>query len=152
MRVEKKVYRWIALLLLCAGVGPAGWMQAADGQTVTVEAMLIHASDRPAALDARMDRVEYRLRRIFQFEHYGLLNIIQSAMTLPSQARLDIGHGYVLNIDASQRDGRVRAQVEWYQGSTRLLSTSVQQRRNVPAILGGPPHDGGTLILVLEFR
>ena len=152
MRAEQILHRWIAVLLLCGGLGPVGWLHQAGAQTVTVEAMLIHASDRPAALDARMDRVEYRLRRIFQFEHYGLLNKTQSLMTLPSQTRIDIGHGYVLRIDASQRDGRVRAQVDWYQGNTRLLSTSVQQRRNVPAILGGPPYQEGTLILVLEFR
>ncbi len=143
--------RWLALWL---GLGL--WLPlvgVANGQTpVNVDALLIHASDRPAALDARLDRVEYRLRRIFQFEHYALLNNTQSLLTLPSQTRLDLGHGYTLHINAAPRNGRVRAEVQWYQGRTRLLSTSVAQRRGVPAILGGPAYQGGTLILVLEFN
>jgi len=136
---------WVAIGLLAFGT-------AASAQTVTLEAILIHASDRPAALDTRLDRIEYRLRRIFQFEHYGFLNETRTLITLPSQTRVDIGHGYALDINASSRDGRVRAEIQWYRGNQRMMSTSVSQRRNVPAILGGPPHNGGTLILVLEFK
>jgi len=136
---------WFVIGLLSFGT-------AASAQTVTLEAMLIHASDRPAALDTRLDRIEYRLRRIFQFEHYGFLDETRTVITLPSQSRVDIGHGYALDINASSRDGRIRAEIRWYRGNQRIMSTSVSQRRGVPAILGGPPHDGGTLILVLEFK
>ncbi len=135
----------MAIALVCFATG-------VSAQTVTLEAMLIHASDRPAALDTRLDRIEYRLRRIFQFEHYGFLGETRTLITLPSQSRVDIGHGYALDINASSRDGRIRAEIQWYRGGQRMMSTSVSQRRGVPAILGGPPHDGGTLILVLEFK
>ena len=137
---------WFALAL---GLWAAG---SAYGQTVTVEAMLIHASDRPAALDTRLDRVEFRLRRIFGFEHYGFMGEKRSVVTLPSQSRLDLGHGYTLRLNTASRDGRVQAEIEWFRGDERLLRTSVTQRRGVPSILGGPPHDEGTLILVLEFK
>lgn len=139
-------FRWlfaIAVLGLATGV---------SAQTVSLDAMLIHASDRPAALDTRLDRIEYRLRRIFQFEHYGFMSETRTLITLPSESRVDLGHGYVLRVNASSRDGRIRAEIQWYRGGERLMSTSISQRRGVPAILGGPPHDGGTLILILEFK
>lgn len=139
-------FRWIAIIWM------TGWLSVATGQTVTMETKLIHATDRPQALDTRLDDIEFRLRRIFQFEHYGFLGESRSIIILPSQTRVELGHGYRLNVQARSRDGRVAADIEWYRGTDRLLSTSVSQRRGVPAILGGPPHDGGTLILVLRFN
>ena len=139
--------RWIMAVVLCAVA-----FSSAPAQTVTLDAKLIHASDRPAALDTRLDRIEYRLRRIFQFEHYAFLHEQQLPLTLPSRTRLDIGHGYTIDVNASARNSRVRAELQWYRGGQRLMSTSIAQRRGVPAILGGPPHEGGVLILWLEFR
>lgn len=137
---------------LLIAIGLLACATGVSAQTVTLEAKLIHASDRPAALDTRLDAIEFRLRRIFQFEHYGFLNETRTLITLPSQTRVDIGNGYTLDVKASSRDGRIRAEIQWYRGSQRMMSTSVSQKRGVPAILGGPPHDGGTLILVLEFK
>lgn len=140
--------RRISIIMILLAL-TTGW---ASAQTVTMEAMLIHASDRPAALDYRLDKVEYRLRRIFGFEHYGFLGESRTLLTLPSQTTASLGHGYTLWVNAAGRDGRVRAEVQWRRGSEILLSTTVSQKRGVPAVLGGPPHDGGTLILVLEFK
>jgi hypothetical protein len=144
--------KWIILWLGCcvaALLGPV----AADAQTTAnLDALLIHASNQPKALDTRLDRIEYRLRRIFNFEHYGVLGHQQTLLTLPAQLQLDLGHGYRLQLDARSRDGRVQAQVVWMRGGERLLTTSVNQSRGTPAVLGGPPHDGGTLILVLTFE
>ncbi len=120
--------------------------------TVTLDMLLIHASDRPAALDTRLDRVEFRLRRIFGFEHYGFLQQQRTLMTLPTSTRLQLVTGHVVQIQAERRDGRIRAHIEWFEKRERLLATSITQRRGVPAILGGPPHDEGSLILVLEFE
>ncbi len=136
----------IMLALLALSVGSVA------AQTVTMEAMLIQASDRPQAMNQRLDKVEYRLRRVFQFEHYGFLGESRTALTLPSQTTVSLGHGYTLWVNATGRDGRVRAEIQWRRGSEVLLSTTVSQKRGVPAVLGGPPHDGGTLILVLEFK
>lgn len=136
---------WVGIALLTCTT-------AASAQTVSLDAMLIHASDRPAALDTRLDRIEYKLRRIFQFEHYAFMGETRTLINLPSQTRVDIGHGYTLDVSASSRDGRVRAEIQWYRGDERMMRTSIAQKRGVPAILGGPPHDGGVLILVVEFK
>jgi hypothetical protein len=140
--------RWCVWALLLIGFAP-DWAHA---QTVNLEAMLIHASNQSAAPDGRVSRVEPQLRRVFQFSHYRQIGSTRQTLGLPSQNRINLGHGYTLNLNTSDQGGRVRAEVEWYQGGTRLLSTSVTQQRGVPAILGGPPYQEGTLILILEFR
>jgi len=138
---------------LCAVVALLGWgIPVAHAETVSVDAMLIHASDRPAALDTRLDKIEYRLRRMFRFEHYGYMGGAQALLTLPSSTTLSLGHGYTLQIQATSSKGRVRADLEWKKGNQSLMKSTLAQSRGVPAILGGPPHDGGTLILILEFR
>lgn len=150
MRVDRLQggIKWTRALVLIGLLAATG----ATAQTVTFDAMLIHASDQPAALDTRLDRIEYKLRRIFQFEHYAFLEETQTILTLPAETRIDLGHGYTLRINAEPKGDRIRADIQWYRGDNRLLRTSVAQRRGVPSILGGPAHKDGTLILVLEFR
>ena len=143
---------WGSRIRLMAVCIIAGWASAGFGQAVTMQSRLIFATNQPQALDTRLDDIEYRLRRIFQFEHYGFLGQSSTIIHLPSQSRVDLGHGYHLEVDARSRDGRVAADIQWFRGRDRLISTSVRQRRGVPAVLGGPPHNGGTLILVLEFQ
>lgn len=138
--------------LIILGLTCLWWTGLAQAQPLNMETRLIHASDRPAALDTRLDAIEYRLRRIFQFEHYAFLGETRTLLNLPSQVRVDLGHGYHLQVRARDRGGRVQADIEWFRGAQRLINTSITQRQGVPAILGGPPHDGGTLILVVQFN
>lgn len=144
----RMVCGWVCVVL-CLAVGA---LDAAAQQTVTLDLLLIHASDQPAALDTRLDRVEFRLRRIFGFEHYGFMQQQRTVLTLPTQTRVPLVTGQVVQLRAEARNGRIRTHIEWYQDQERLLATSLTQRRGVPAILGGPPHAEGNLILVLEYE
>lgn len=140
---------FVALMLigaLWAGVE----LQASP--TVEVEAILVQASNQPGPVDRRLSGVEGQLRQVFQFQRYEVLGIRRQSMQLTQQIRLDLGHGYAVNVHTGPGNGRIRAQIEWFHGGRRLLSTSVNLVRGVPTILGGPPHGGGTLILVLQFR
>lgn len=141
---------WIVLSVLLL----SGWVggHRAEAQHVTLEAMLIQATDRPQAMDQRLDKIEYRLRRVFAFEHYGFMGESRTILSLPSETTVALGHGYSLRVNASAQDGRIRAQVQWIKGESILLNTSVTQKRGVPSILGGPPYNDGTLILVLQFN
>jgi hypothetical protein len=127
-------------------------MTAARADRVTIDAMLILASDDGAPLDHRLERVEYKLRRIFGFEYYRYMGEASAIIHLPGRARLDLGHGYSLNIEVSESDGKVRALVRWMRGDEELLATSVRMKKKTPAILGGPEHGNGTLIVTLTVR
>lgn len=146
--------RRIMLGALCSVLAVCGWsaMPAAAAQVVEVEAILVQASNQPGPGDRRLAGVENQLRQVFQFQRYEVLGVRRQTMRVTQQVRLDMGHGYAVNIHSSPGNGRIRAQIEWFHGGTRLLNTSINQAPGVPAILGGPPYGGGTLILVLQFR
>lgn len=134
----------VALLLAAGG--------SALAETVTIEAMRILASNDPAPLDRRLERVEYQLRPLFRFEHYRHLGDSSMSVNLPGTINLALGDGHFLAVSASSRDGRVRAEVRWMRGQESLLSTAVNLQRGKPVILGGVPEGDGKLIVTLTAR
>jgi hypothetical protein len=132
----------VACLLATAGVSRAGM--------VTIQATMILASNDPAPLDSRLDKVEYKLRRIFGFEYYRHYGEGTALLNLPGDSILELGHGFRLAISASgSRDDKIRTSVQWFRGDEMVLNTTVGMKRGVPVILGGISHGGGTLIVTL---
>ena len=124
---------------------------AAAAGTVTLHATLILANNEPAALDRRLDRISFQLRRMFRFEYYHFYGEGDAIVNLPGGTVVDLGHDNTLNIQASGGD-KIRAEVNWMNGGKSMLNTTVSLKRGAHVILGGPPHDGGTLIVTLEAQ
>lgn len=137
-----KKIAFIFMLMMLAGPG-----RALAG-SVTLDATLILADNNPAALDRRMDHVTFQLRRMFKFEYYHYYGGGQAIVGLPGSATIDLGHGNVLSVNATG-DGKVRAEVNWLSGGKSVLNTTVSLKRGAHVILGGIPHEGGTLIVTL---
>ena len=132
----------IACLLAGAAVSQA--------EPVTIQATLILASNDPAPMDSRLDRIEYKLRRIFGFEYYRHYGEGSTLLNLPGESTVELGHGFRIAISLSgSKDGKIRASVRWFRGDEIVLSTIVGMKRGVPVILGGISHEGGTLIVTL---
>jgi len=132
----------VACLLATAAVSRA--------EPVTIHATLILASNDPAPLDSRLDKVEYKLRRIFGFEYYRHYGEGSAVLNLPGQSTVDLGHGFRLSISASgSKDDKIRTSVQWFRRDEVVLNTTVGMNRGVPVILGGISHEGGTLIVTL---
>jgi hypothetical protein len=127
--------------------GAAAW--GAEHGPVTVRAVLIRASNEPAAQDARLENVEYKLRRIFGFEYYRFMGESSAALPAGGEATLDLGGGHRLRISMGDADGSVRAVVRWYRGDDLVLNTTVRAQRKTPVILGGASEGNGTLIITL---
>ena len=141
--------RVLGIVLLGLLLGPA----ASFGDRVTLQATLILASNDPAPMDHRLERVEYKLRRIFGFEYYTQYGEGSATVTVPADAVIQLGHGYRLAIRVKKGGkNKFRAQVRWLKGEKNLLSTSVAMKKGVPTVLGGPPHKGGNLIVTLVAK
>jgi hypothetical protein len=134
----------MAIALLAVLLAPA-----ARAETVSFQATLILASQDPAPLDPRLDRITYKLRRIFKFEYYRLLGEGEGSVALPGELSVAMGEGHRLQIRAEGKDGGTRAEVRWFKGDTPMLSTAATVKGDAPVILGGVPHEGGTLIVTL---
>ena len=143
-------FRMGAMLALAAGLWLAAGQPARAQQVVSIQAVMIHASDRPSAQDPRLDNIEYQLRRTFRFEYYKHIGEGSAAVNLPGATVLNLGGDFQLNLAASDAGkGRVRAAVQWMRGSDVVLNTTVVMTRGVPVVLGGISHEGGTLIVTL---
>jgi hypothetical protein len=119
-------------------------------EPATIQATLILASNDPAPLDSRLDKVEYKLRRIFGFEYYRHYGQGSAALNSGGQTSIDLGHGFRLSVSASDSKGdKIRTSVQWFRGDEMVLNTTVGMKRGVPVILGGISHEGGTLIVTL---
>ncbi len=126
--------------------------EAEAARPVTFKVILIEASDKPAPLDRRLDRVEYRLRRIFGFEHYRFLGEASQQTGLPATFRLSPGQGYTLDIEARRGSDGIRTKVVWRKGGQAILSTTLVLHKGNPSVLGGPRHNGGTIIVSLSVE
>jgi hypothetical protein len=141
--------RWQRSLLIVALCALATGVVAEE--TYTVKAVMILASDEPAPIDPRLERIEFRLRRIFKFEHYLHFGEASAVLTNSSSVTMDLGHGYQVEVTTSKRKKRVRTRVRWVKDDATLVDTSVFLKKNVPTILGGVPHEGGQLIIALTL-
>ena len=83
---------------------PAGHAAVSRAEPVTIQATLILASNDAAPLDSRLDKVEYKLRRIFGFEYYRHYGEGAAVLNLPGESTVELGHGFRLS------DFRVRLQ------------------------------------------
>lgn len=137
----------ISLLAIACLLSTAAGSRA---EPVTIQATLILASNDAAPLDSRLDKIEYKLRRIFGFEYYRHYGQGAAVLNLPGQSTVDLGHGFRLSISTdSSKDDKIRTSVQWYRGDEMVLNTTVGMKRGVPVILGGISHEGGTLIVTL---
>lgn len=143
--MRKRLMAGFGILLLSAACAVA--------ETVNLDAMLILASNDPAPLDRRLERVEHQLRPLFRFEYYRHLGSSSAAVALPGATKIALGDGHFLDVQASAaKDDKVRAQVRWFRGDEPLVNTVVNLRRGKPVILGGVPHGNGKLIVTLTTR
>jgi hypothetical protein len=147
--LERKINRAFKITLLAMAFLSAA-VALSQAEPVTIQATLILASNNPAPLDSRLDRVEYKLRRIFGFEYYRHYGEGSALLNLPGESTVELGHGFRLIISASgSKDDKIRASVQWFRGNEMVLNTTVGMKRGVPIILGGISHEGGTLIVAL---
>jgi hypothetical protein len=124
---------------------------SARGQegTVTLQVLMIQAQNESAPIDRRLEKVEYKLRRVFGFQFYRYVG--EGNISLPSRGQGEIslpdGHRLTLSLG-----GKGKAEVRWFRNEEPLLSTSVGLSREAPVVLGGVPANGGKLILVLTAQ
>lgn len=143
-----RAHKLLILTLLVLGLACV-FTARAESDAVTVRAVLIRASNEQAAQDPRLEKIEYKLRRIFGFEYYRFM--AESSVTLPAngEGALDLGSGHRLRLRLGDGRDNVRAEVRWFRGDDLVLNTTVRVARGTPVILGGVSDGPGTLIITL---
>jgi hypothetical protein len=111
---------------------------------------MIQAQNEGAPIDRRLERVEYKLRRVFGFQYYRYVGEGSLSLLAGGEGTVALPDGHRLRVRLARGGGR--AEVAWTRGDQALLSTAVGLARNAPIVLGGVPSNGGKLILVLTAQ
>ncbi|MBI3885413.1 MAG: hypothetical protein HY302_06755 [Opitutae bacterium] len=133
-----KTHRLLFPFVLLAAALSLAPTARAEGR-VSVEGILLTASDAKGPTDGRLAPYAPTLRRILRFESYRFVGDGAATMAVPGDGAASLGDGHELEISAERSDGRtVHAKVRWVAGGRTLMSTGLVLRPGVPAVLGGP--------------
>jgi len=125
----------LGLLVLALGFVPVS--RAAE--RVSVQGILISASNDHGASDRRLSAYEPTLRRILRFESYRFLGDDSASFGGAEKGHLSLGEGHELEITTEAGEGNaVKLRVHWSKGGRTLMNTGLVLRPGVPAVIGGP--------------
>ena len=119
-------------------------------QTVQVKIETILASNQSGEFDPRLQPLEKQLR-VLKYRSYRLLK--EETQNIPSQgnASFAIPGGRSLTVSPQEfRNEWVALKLRLQGGEKRLLDTTIRLANRGNFILGGPPHEGGVLVLSIS--
>jgi hypothetical protein len=119
-------------------------------QNVEVRIGAILASNQSDEFDARLKGLEKQLR-VLKYRSYRLLK--EESQNIPWQGNklFEIPGGRSLMVAPQEfQDNRIGLTVRQTDGKKPLLDTTVRIANKGNFILGGPPHEGGVLVLSIS--
>lgn len=130
----------------------SGSLDAAEKgpQAVQLNIGTILASNESDSFDPKLSKIKKQLE-VIKYRSYRLIK--EQSQKVPWQANVvfEIPGGRSLVIFPEQyRSNRLSLKVRLLEGEKPLLDTTVRIRNHGNFLLGGPPHEGGVLILSIS--
>lgn len=136
----KIIHRLTLLLAMLCGLTVTA--RAAD--RVSIQGILITASNESGQTDRRLAAYEPTLRKILRFESYRFLGDDRATLNVSDSGNLSLGDGHTLQVATESSDGKgIHVKVRWTANGRTLMSTGLVLRPGVPAVLGGPSTGSG---------
>jgi hypothetical protein len=103
-----------------------------------------------AEADERLRKILPRLRTLFRYTDYTTLDRQRAEVPLGTQQRFALPGARQLEVTPDQLQGQLlRMRVRLLRGEQPELRTIMSVAPGAPAVLGGPPHGDGVLIIIL---
>jgi RNA polymerase sigma-70 factor, ECF subfamily len=142
----------LAVLLVLAAV-----VAAHAQQVVRFGTRIVLASDEPPPSassrpepDERLESFLPKLRQLFRYKEYTSLERYRAEVAMGTTQRWPVPGDRRLEVTPqSLRSGVVSFSVRLTRGNVAELATNIQAQSGSPAVIGGPKHGGGTLIIIL---
>lgn len=145
------------LLLALAALLPA--LADADQKVVRFGARVVLAGDGPPPAgtptvppptEERVQRVLPRLKEMFRYREYTWLERHRAEVPVGTPQRWSVPGGRQLEVMPESVVGdAVRMRVKLMRGTMTELTANIQVASGQPAVIGGPPHADGALIIIL---
>jgi len=115
------------------GLAPAGTSGPADAQ-----------------MDERLKQIVPRLRKLFRYSDYAPLDHHQVDVAFGASKRLPVAGDRWLEVAPQDLQGKsVRMQVRLLSGEKAVMTSNIVAAPGAPAVVGGPRHGTGVLIIIL---
>jgi RNA polymerase sigma-70 factor (ECF subfamily) len=129
---------------------PPSSVPAAPGQRHLLPPATAPAPPPESEPDERLRRLLPRLKTLFRYTEYTTLDRQRAEVALGSQQRFVLPGARQLEVTPDQLQGQsVRMRVVLLRGDRPELRTSIVAAPGAPAVLGGPQHGDGVLIIIL---
>jgi hypothetical protein len=147
--VKPKIKALLFSFFLCAAALTA---QGADKsfQSVQITIKTISAGKQSSDFDARLASMEKQLKAL-NYRSYRLLKEETQTARWQGNANFEIPGGRVLTVRPQEvTNNQLGLRVQLKQGDKPQLETTVRMNNGGNFILGGPPHEGGVLVLSIS--
>jgi hypothetical protein len=140
------------LLFSLAFLALAGWLHAADSapQSVQVTVRSIWAGSKGDDFDPKLKGLEQQLKPL---KHRSYRALKDETQTIPWQGSkaFEVPGGRSLTVATQEfQNDRIGLKIRLAQGDKPLIDTTVKIANKGSIILGGPAHEGGSLILSIS--
>lgn len=107
-------------------------------------------SPEPPPPDERLERFLPKLRQIFRYQQYTSIERFRAEVPVGTTQRWIVPGERRLEVTPEGTAPQVvRLRVRLLRGSLTELATYIQSAPGSPAVIGGPRHDGGVLIIIV---
>ena len=130
----------------------AVYAEAAENgsRPVQVKIGTILASNQSDQFDARLKPMERQLK-VMKYRSYRLLKEDSQSVPWNDNATFEIPGGRSLTISPQDsKDKQIALKVRLTEGTKPLLDTTVRLQGRGYFLLGGPPHEGGALVISIS--
>jgi hypothetical protein len=104
----------------------------------------------PEPPDERLEAFLPKLRQLFRYKEYTSLERYRAEVPVGTTQKWPVPGDRRLEVTPqSVKGGAVSFNVRLVRGSLNEVSTNIQAQSNNPAVIGGPKHGSGTLIIIL---
>ena len=146
----KRLRRVLLFSILCGAVSALGGAAEIPSQIVQVKIGAILASNQGDEFDARLAPLEKQLK-LMKYRSYRLLKEESQKVQRKGNATFDIPGGRSLVVTPQDSGTKQLAlRVHLQEGGKPLLDTTVRLNSGNNILLGGPPHEGGALVISIS--
>ena len=117
---------------------------------VQIKIGTILATNKNDEFDARLKPLEKQLK-VMKYRSYRLLREDTQTVSWRGHATFEIPGGRSLSVTPQEfRNKQIALKVRLLEGENPLLDTTVRLQNRGNFMLGGPPHEGGALVLSIS--
>jgi hypothetical protein len=132
----------------------AGIVEAAPRNgPVAIEIGVVVASGRGTSIDPSLSSLRPKLQSMFNYSSYKLLDRMNRTLAVGETGEFSLPGDRMMRITPVPAAGnKVRLAAQIMEGGKNLLTTTLGLSRGGMVLVGGPPHDGGVLILLISAQ